>query len=219
MGKQHIKTNMSDKIHPLQNQSFRDVNIIGVTGRKYSGKDTVGKYFIKNYGFERLSLADPLKEACRHIFGFTNDQLHGDKKEIVDTFWQVTPRKIFQYVGTDLLRNKFSEDFPSIGTDLWIKSLERKITNSLDNGTKVVVTDLRFQNEIDMIKKLGGIVIRTNRNGLNRSNDFSNTHESEINIDKFAVDFDIYNDGTIEELYSWITDNICKKNICDKTIC
>src|SRR5579863_3132559 len=53
--------------------------IIGITGRKRSGKDTVGNYLVEHYGFVKVSFADTLKEACKIIFGFSDEQVYGDE--------------------------------------------------------------------------------------------------------------------------------------------
>ena len=65
-------------------------SIIGITGKKFNGKDTGAIYLINNYGYERLAFADALKEACKCIFGFTNEQLYGNKKEDIDEYWYNT---------------------------------------------------------------------------------------------------------------------------------
>jgi dephospho-CoA kinase len=51
------------------------INIIGITGKKFSGKDTLGDYFVNNHGYIRLAFADALKNACAEIFGFDFEQL------------------------------------------------------------------------------------------------------------------------------------------------
>ena len=82
--------------------------IIGITGKKHNGKDTVGDYYEK-LGFVKLSFAQPLKQVCKCIFDFDNDQLYGDKKEQIDEYWKVKPRTIFQYVGTVIITSCLHE--------------------------------------------------------------------------------------------------------------
>ena len=43
--------------------------IIGITGKKRSGKDTISEYFEKKYKFTRNAFADPIKGVCREMFG------------------------------------------------------------------------------------------------------------------------------------------------------
>jgi len=48
-----------------------NINIIGITGYKRHGKDTLGDYLVKYHGYTKIAFADALKEACRNIFDFT----------------------------------------------------------------------------------------------------------------------------------------------------
>jgi len=176
--------------------------IIGITGKKFNGKDTLGEIFIKNE-YQKFAFADPLKRACKEIFHLNDDQLYGDKKEDVDSYWNITPRKIYQYVGTELFRDKIGELIPEVGKDIWIKSIEKQILDVLykNPSTKIVITDIRFKNELDAVKHLGGIIIRIHRSSL-KSID---VHKSEADIDTFIVDYDISNDSTIEDLNLKVT--------------
>lgn len=164
--------------------------IIGITGKKFHGKDTVGNYFVTKHRFERIAFADPLKQACQSIFGFTYDQLYGDQKEVIDEYWGKTPRDIFQFVGTDLFRNQFSKS-------IWIDSIKRKITSA--PSQHFVITDVRFPNEAALIKELDGIIIKVVRN---IPDDMSSLHESETH--DIVPDFIIQNDSSISDCYTSI---------------
>ena len=161
-----------------------DIKIIGITGRKFSGKDTLGNYFVENYGFEKIAYADALKEAVRAIFDFNDEQLYGNKKEELDDFWEITPRQTLQFVGTDLFRNHIHELAPNIKKDIWIRVVKRKIANKLKKNpnAKFIITDVRFPDELEAIKDLGGITIKIQRNNI--SNDI---HASEILIDNLKL--------------------------------
>lgn len=177
-----------------------NTRIIGIIGRKRHGKDSVGNFLVNNHNFIRLGYADNLKECCRAVFGFNNEQLYGNLKETTDKYWNITPRKIFEFVGTDLFRNQIHTILPNVSSNIWIKSLERKIINLVENNNNnklnIVFTDVRFQNEIDFIKSHNGIIIKVVRpNIVSDSN-----HESETNCDNFKFDYEIINDSTINEL-------------------
>jgi hypothetical protein len=175
------------------------MQIIGITGRKQNGKDTIGNYLIENYGYERYAFADPLKEICKILFGFNDDQLWGNKKEEMDFFWKTTPRKLFQFIGTELFREQLDQVLPDITDDIWVKVLEKKLIDS-DPLKKIVITDIRFQNECDLIKKLGGTLIRVTRNTL----EVNDLHSSEKDIDYFNVDYEIINNTNKMDLYEKI---------------
>ena len=177
-----------------------NIKIIGITGRKYNGKDTLGNLFVNNYGYKKLAYADPLKEACRCIFNFTDEQLYGDKKEIDDEFWHVTPRKVLQYVGTDMFRTHIKNVIPHVENNIWVEVVKKQILDGLKNdpNAKFVITDVRFPNEAKMLQDLGGIVVRVKRDSVNTETD---THASELMIENLEVNHEILNNGTIDELH------------------
>lgn len=180
-------------------------NLIGFCAKKRAGKDTAGKLLINNYGYVRYAFADPLKKACEEIFMFNDEQMDGSLKETVDPRWGVAPRKVFQIFGTEMFREKLGVFFPEMKDiqenfwiyrfELWYKNLLKKNPNA-----KVVVTDVRFPNEAEIIKKLGGTIIKVERNNsMNIDN-----HSSEKNIDLIKGDFLIDNNSNIENFYKKI---------------
>jgi len=178
-------------------------SIIGICGKKFNGKDTIADYLVNNYEYTKVSFGDPLKCGLQEIFGFTDEQLWGSQKEILDPFWKVTPREMLQYIGTDCFRIKFGNDFPHIGEKLWAMALHKKINVMLSkNITKIVIPDVRFPNEIDVVKLLNGTMFKVVRkNFIN-----CDTHISETLLDKIEVDY-VFENNTFEKLYHDI-DNI-----------
>jgi hypothetical protein len=143
--------------------------LIGVCGWQGAGKDTVADYLQNFHGFRRDSFASSLKDAVAAVFGWDRDMLEGRSqqsriwREKVDPWWaerlgipHLTPRWVLQYWGTDVCRQAFHDD-------IWIASLERKLSMSDDN---VVISDVRFPNEITAIKKSGGQVVWVQRGPL-----------------------------------------------------
>ena len=166
--------------------------IIGIAGKKGSGKDTVGQYLIDQHGFKRYAFGDPVKEVCRLLFGFTDEQLYGDKKEELTEFG-IKPREAFQKIGTDFGRNILHTLLPDLRMkdgELWIDIFRRECPKN----KLIVVTDVRFQNEADAIKEKGGIILFIKRDGVAEDG-----HESE-RID-VKYDYLVENNGTLEQLY------------------
>lgn len=136
--------------------------IIGLVGFIGSGKGTVGE-ILEQKGFVKDSFAKPLKDACSVMFGWPREMLEGDTevsrkwREEPDVFWsekfgkEFSPRLALQLMGTEAGRNVFHKD-------IWVISLLNR-----SKGKDVVVTDVRFQNEIKFIQDNGGIIIRVKR--------------------------------------------------------
>ena len=118
--------------------------IIAICGKKGHGKDTAGDYLCEHKNFIKFNFADPLKNVCKILFDFTDDQLYGHLKETKDNFWNIAPREMMQFIGTDLMRDALGNKFPVIGDSIWIKLMEKKIQENSDKN--IVVCDLRFQN-------------------------------------------------------------------------
>jgi hypothetical protein len=71
-----------------------------------------------------------------------------------------------QFVGTDLFRNHICELLPTMGKDIWVNVIKRKISNirKRQQDAKFVITDIRFPNELQAITDLGGLTIKIQRN-------------------------------------------------------
>lgn len=182
--------------------------LIGFLGKKRSGKDTCADYLVEYHNFEKTAFAKPLKDCLKVLFHFTDEQLYGDKKEDIDERWNTSPRKAMQFIGTDVIRNQFDNLIPNIGLNFWTKHFE--IFYNDNKNKNIVVSDVRFQNEVNTIKKLGGIIIKIQRDSNNINSKCKNdTHESEIEMNNIEnYDILIQNNSSFEELYKQIEKTI-----------
>lgn len=172
--------------------------IIGLTGKKRSGKDTVATFLTKHYGFEQIAFATPLKQACQQIFTLSDAQLHDQTlKETIDPRWGVSPRKLLQTIGTELFREQLKRVLPEItiptDMELWCYCTALRI-RALPTPRRIVFTDIRYEDEAKLVTDLGGILVRIDRQ-IEQSTD---THASETC--DIQSQFTIVNDGTLEEL-------------------
>tara|TARA_B100001769_G_scaffold16909_1_gene11379 strand:- start:533 stop:1117 length:585 start_codon:yes stop_codon:yes gene_type:complete len=179
--------------------------IIAFAGRKQSGK-TSSCEFVKNL-FETSNLgqskiynfADPLKQVCIDILGLTYDQCYGtdeNKNELVDCYWpgideQMTAREVMQHLGTDMFRR--------LQQNVWSAATIRLIEK--EKPDIALIADCRFPNEVDAVKKAGGIVIKLNRNL------YESTHTSEI-----ALDDNLYDQSNFDLVIDNQDSNLSKKN-------
>ena len=203
-------------------------DIIGLLGLQGSGKGTVGDILVQE-GYVKFAFADTVKDAVAVIFGLDRSLLEGDTiesrefREQVDTFWsekfgyKITPRILLQKFGTDWTRKIFLDS-------IWISSLEKKILLH----EKVVVCDVRFDNEIKFLHGLGAKLYEVQRpenfpewyKELKYFNtDFNkeswmmqwnpDIHVSEWGwINHSYIDDVILNEGTIEDLLIKVKDKI-----------
>ena len=141
--------------------------LIGICGLKGAGKDTIAK--MMPIEWKKMAFADTLKDITAMLFGWERFMLEGSTeqsrewRETVSNFWEkelgikgFTPRMALQMLGTEVFRNHFNQD-------IWVKVLKHRIINSNDN---IVVTDVRFPNEVNMIKELGGKIVQVIRGDL-----------------------------------------------------
>lgn len=125
------------------------MQIIGISGKRGSGKDTLGKVLINKYGFVKISFAKRLKEIAKDMYALTNEQVDGMLKETIDPRYGITPRDILIGLGND--GRKYDPN-------VWI----RLAFQGLPDG-KYIVTDLRYQNEAKYLQDQGAMLVRLNR--------------------------------------------------------
>lgn len=168
----------------LQPETDSERRIIGLTGYKGSGKDTVFALLKKlEPSAVRLAFADPLKIELAAACGVTVDFINQNK----DAF-----RGGLQWWGTEFRRNLW-------GTDYWTERAKTQL-NALPSKVKLVVfTDVRFSNEARMLRQTGGRIWRVIRS-VGRD-----THQSETEMDRFQVDNHIINNGSLNQLEHFVT--------------
>lgn len=100
----------------------------------------------------------------------------------------VTVRRILQWWGTEYRREQ--------DPDYWTKAWGRKVSEYDVEQMYLLVDDVRFMNELQVIKEHGGLIIKIDRPGF----DGANNHASETSLDDYT-DWDgkILNNGTLQE--------------------
>lgn len=179
--------------------------LIGITGKAGAGKDTSANHLWRKHGFVRIAFADPLKRAAQEIFGLTDEQTWGREfKEVVIPYWGMSPRRMFQMVGTDAMQSCF-------GRDVWVKRWMLSY-DLVKNSDSVVVPDVRFQSEADLIHSLGGIVIQIDRDVENGLDADAKAHVSEDGLPTHCVDERVLNNDSIVHLCAKIDDIVRSRN-------
>lgn len=158
--------------------------LIGLCGKANSGKNTVAA-LLPATGV--IAFADPLYAGLANILGVTVETLQDrDFKEAVVPWIGKSPRQMLQTLGTEWGRGMVCDD-------LWVRIARRRIESA---GDFVVVTDVRFDNEAEMLREMGGEVWLVERPGA----DTCVPHESEKGISDKFITRRIVNAGTLPDL-------------------
>lgn len=164
---------------------------IALSGLKRAGKDTVGSYLIQNYSCKRFAFADEVKRLARELF--PEEFVQNDK-----------PVDLLQWLGNTMRQRN---------PDVWINKLSAVIQLTKDPVPNLVVTDVRYPNEVQALKKLGFTIVkvqvpvevsveRCKATEVNFTEELL-LHESEqlAQSNEQYYDYVIENTGTLEELY------------------
>jgi hypothetical protein len=176
--------------------------LIGVTGKKGHGKDSVAEIACSDFGFHRIALADKLKEIAGDLFDLSTHQLYGPllAKETVDPRWNKSPREILQHLGTEGCR--------AIHDEVWLRYAMRAIEESPHE--RWVIPDVRFPNEASFVRSHGGVIWKVIRPGFKTGQ--AESHASETEIDKIDPDLILNNDKDLKNLEDLI------KSVCERML-
>lgn len=127
------------------------MRLIGIAGKARSGKDTVAAMLAAR-GFERYAFAQPLKQGVRAMFGLAEAHTDGEWKEDVLPWLGRSPRYLMQTLGTEWGRQLVAED-------VWLRLADQRWKNcQLGMARGLVISDVRFDNEAEWVRDLGGEV-------------------------------------------------------------
>lgn len=187
--------------------------LVGMIGKKRSGKDSVASTLVEEYGFIRRAFADPLKEAALGLDPLI--RIEQDETYLLDPgllgIAGVPPllrlSAIVEGVGWEAAKEirevrrtlqNYGLAIRGIDPDFWV----RQPFATMEPGLAYVVTDVRFPNEVDAVRDRGGKIIRVARPGLVSTDQ----HVSETALDDVEPDALIVNDGTLEDLAAKVRD-------------
>jgi len=152
--------------------------MIGLVGRARTGKDTAAQFFAETH--RPCKLSKPVKDLCKSLYGW-DDRVIEELKDIEDPRYGFTPRDAM-IRHTKSMQRFFGKHF---FMDKLLETQERPL----------IITDVRYQHDIDEIHKNNGITIKLIRDGA------AVVHEHEDSIDALVTTFEVRNDGTISELF------------------
>lgn len=174
--------------------------IIAICGAKRAGKDSIATLLQEMYGYEHLKISARLKEVTRLLFDFTADQVESETKDMIDPRWGTTPRRLMQFLGTEVMQYHIKEVLPGQERSFWIKSVIREIEST---NKKYVISDLRFLHEATLLRSHGACILKVQRKFTGRPLD---THISELEYLDIKEDVSIYNSGSMLHLRNQVMD-------------
>lgn len=165
--------------------------IIGITGKKRAGKDTIANYIHKKYGFTIHRFADPIKDMIQQLLSYVdaNDNFYMEQhKETEIVELKASYRKLAQTLGTEWGRNMISDS-------LWIDIL----AFNTQYEELIVIPDVRFDSEAEWIVNNNGFIIEV-INPLTEQDE----HISEAGINPKFINSVILNDSSFTNLYKQV---------------
>lgn len=186
--------------------------LLGLAGVAGCGKSAVARHLRMAYGFQEFSFAEPLKRGVAEMFGLSDAQVNGsfEEKEAPDPFWGVSGRELLQVVGTEIMRVELPRHLPVLGCkgSIWVRHMERRIRD-LPAAARVVISDVRFADEVLFIQRLGGEVWNIDRPGLERRAAHAHSSENLWYAGALGPDRILPNTGTLGDLCTRVDEAIC----------
>jgi hypothetical protein len=180
---------------------------IALIGKARSGKDTAAAHLVRAHAYTRLAFADPLKEMALSLNPY------------IPTGYGVTVRlsALIADVGWEYAKDKYPEVrrvLQSTGQtvreyddDFWAGIMRRKLNTAEAWNLPVVVTDVRYPNEADMLRARGFRLVRIVRpDRLSPMTGAAASHASETALNDYAADVTVYNTAKVDDLHRRIAD-------------
>jgi len=158
---------------------------IAFVGKAGSGKTTLARALVKNFGFARLCFAKPLKEVFQHI-----------------VFWRPlnksVDRRFLQILG-DGARSL-------VAKDVWIRWFEFALREHEEAGVEnLVVDDCRYLNEVQFLRDNGFVIVRLFGRGYGFKGELGE-HPSETELDDWTADYQVDSSGSVEQAWRQLVD-------------
>lgn len=182
--------------------------IIGFGGPKTSGKDTAAARLLtrnevdgRQY-FRKIAFAGAIKKSCQLMFGLTDDEIEVDalKEKTLERWPYLKPRQILMDEANGL-RDRYDGN---IHVRAWLRQV------AAVGNECVLITDLRFPEEIEMIKNMGGYICYVQRKTAEErlvkeredaESTGSNVSESHYDLIRNSAHFILPNNAGYEELF------------------
>lgn len=176
----------------MTDSQTRGPSLLGLWGYAGAGKDTAAEALVAD-GWTRAAFAGPVYAALLALDPYVDAAAAPLSLVVARLGWEKSKRHYAEVRG--LLQRMGTEAGRRVhGENVWIDALFRTV----EPGQRVVITDVRYENEAREIKARGGLTVAVIRPGVGPAND----HASEAGLDPRLFDYVLANDGTVAELHA-----------------
>lgn len=188
------------------NDLQKQPKLIVIGGYVFSGKDAVANILVEEVGWYKTYMSKPLENALLTLdpyipvnvaktevplrYSAVHASVGYDESKKIDEV-----RRLLQTLGTEVGRNMF-------GPDSWLNLVSKEVTEQLYQGRNVVVTGVRYPNEMARFKDFEAKSLWVERPGVTAVN----AHSSENTLIPNDFDMCCYNSGTLEDLKTWVVE-------------
>jgi hypothetical protein len=174
--------------------------IVGLTGLAGSGKDTAAQYLTealraRAHTVDTIAFADPIRQMLAALGVSHADMADRDRKERpIEGFNGASYRHMAQTLGTEWGRQCMGQSF-------WLARAQARLDRASEVGKApdfLIITDLRFLNEVNWVLAKGGVVVRVQR----ANTQATRPHESEVQLANYAAQHTLANDADLINLRS-----------------
>lgn len=182
--------------------SEEKIKIVAINGKAQSGKSTMAKILVHEFGYKEFSFAEPIRKFVSEVCGFRSlEDLEFSKTVPQEILNGQTPRFAMQTLGTEWGRNL-------INVQIWTMLVRNKIKACMEEGNfRFVISDLRFDSEIDDIMSFFSYEDVTVYCIDRGENNLSSTEQQHASENSFTIKPEyvrIRNTGTYEEYVNTI---------------
>lgn len=186
--------------------------VVGISGWKGSGKDTLADFLVQEYGFKKLSFARTLKDMVSREYDIPREWMDDpNQKETPLTQYPVIPSD----PGTVAIQSRLSAEFRNgfwtprailihegtakraVHSNFWVRQVATVIAGTPD--LDFVISDLRYKSEADTLKLL---LPETHLVRIKRFDSVDTQDPSERDLDTYRFDTTLTNRGSVEEFYN-----------------
>lgn len=179
--------------------------LLGIGGYPEAGKDAVADYLVESFGWVKVNMSTPLLAdlktmnpivAYRREHWYSKSVIPVRFAELTDQVGYVRAkenpeyRRLMKTYGTNVQRAR--------DEDIWVNIAQARIKELHLQHKQVVITGMRFPNELRVIRQLGGTLLWVDRPSLDIS---KHQHASDVSVHKEDFDGVVVNDSTLARLY------------------